>query len=135
MRHVRTFARALAATAMVVVAAAACGHVIAPPPPAESPDTTVEGRVAGIASVIAPRAARRIQDMGFTTHRFSSDSMWGWRAQEKLAARLRFARGAGDSTRVLVELWGACPGDRHPCLRREAYAILASLEEGETAPQ
>ena len=119
----------------MLAVAAACGRVLAPSPPAEGPDTTLEGRVAGIPVVIAPRAARRIQDMGFTTRRFSTDSLWGWRAAEQINARLRFARGAGDSTRVLVELWGPCPGNKHPCLRREAATILANLEGGETAPQ
>ena len=114
---------------------AAGGRVIAPAPPASAPDTIVEGRIHGVKTVIAPRAARRIQDMGFTTRRFSTDSLWAWRAQEQIAARLRFANGSGDSARVLVELWGPCPGNRRGCLQREARVILASLEGGDAAPQ
>ena len=112
-----------------------CGRVLAPAPPSGAPDTSVEGRVQGITLVVAPRAARRMQDMGFTTRRFSTDSMWGWRASEQISARMRFASGAGDSTRVFVELWGPCPGEKHPCLRREAAAILGSLHGEEAAPQ
>jgi hypothetical protein len=128
--------RWLALVALVGAAAlAACGRVIAPAPPAGTPDTATEGRIEGIRSVIAPRAARRMQDMGFTTRRFSTDSMWGWRAQEQIAARMRFANAAGDSTRVFLELWGPCPENRRGCLRREAQVILGSLIGGESAPQ
>ena len=129
--------RAAAVVGLVAGAAgvAACGRVIAPAPPSAAPDSVVEGRVQGIKTVIAPRAARRIQDMGFTTRRFSTDSLWGWRAPEQIAARLRFANGSGDSARVLVELWGPCPDNRRGCLRREALLILANLEGGEAAPQ
>jgi hypothetical protein len=118
-----------------LVAALACGRVVAPAPPSAASDTTLEGRAAGDPRLIAPRAARRLQDMGFTTRRFATDSLWGWRAQEQIAARLRYATAAGDSTRVLVELWGPCPENRRGCLRREAMAIIGSLQEGETAPQ
>jgi hypothetical protein len=126
---------AIVAVAVAALVVAACGRVIAPAPPTGAPDTTTEGRIHGIKSVIAPRAARRMQDMGFTTRRFSTDSMWGWRAPEQISARMRFANGSGDSTRVLVELWGPCPDNRRGCLRREAAVILANLEGGETAPQ
>ena len=122
------------ALAAVLVAGMACGRIIAPPPPSGAPDTTEEGRAHGDPRVIAPRAARRLQDMGFTTKRFATDSLWGWRAPEQIAARLRYATGAGDSTRVLVELWGPCPANRRGCLRREAFAILGSLQAEEAAP-
>ena len=52
-------------------------------------DTMTEGRIEGIRSVVAPRAARRLQDKGFTTRRFSTDSMGGWRAPEPITARQR----------------------------------------------
>lgn len=130
-QHVRPIVIAFAAGLAVV----ACGQIVAPAPPSGAPDTMLEGRVAGIPHVLAPRAARRIQDMGFTTKRFSSDSLWAWRAQEQIAARLRFASGSNDSARVLVELWGPCPNNRHPCLRREANMILGALEGQDAAPQ
>jgi hypothetical protein len=131
----RAAIRRVAAVIGAVLLVAACGRVIAPPPPSGAPDTVREGRVHGDPRVIAPRAARRLQDMGFTTRRFATDSLWGWRAQEQMAARLRYAMGSGDSTRVLVELWGPCAAGRRGCLGREAAAILASLGEGEAAPQ
>lgn len=123
------------ALGVALLAAPACGRVIAPAPPSGAPDTTEEGRAAGDPRLIAPRAARRMQDMGFTTRRFATDSLWGWRAQEQISARLRYATGAGDSTRVLVELWGPCPANRRGCLRREAFAILGSLQAEDSAPQ
>ena len=135
VRHVRRASRVMLAVALAGVSIVACGRVIAPAPPTAVPDTTREGRISGIPRVIGPRAARRLQDLGFTTKRFSIDSLWGWRAQEKMSARLRFASAPGDSTRVLVELWGPCPANRRGCLRREAGAILASLEGEEAVPQ
>lgn len=136
MRRARLALRpAVLSASIALIAAAACGRVIAPAPPAGAPDTTREGRVHGDPRVIAPRAARRLQDLGFTTRRFGTDSLWGWRAQEQIAARLRYAMGSGDSTRVLVELWGPCAGNRRGCLGPEAAAILGSLAEGDAAPQ
>ena len=120
--------------AIAIAVVAGCGRVIAPAPPAQAPDTVAEGSIEGIPRVIGPRAARRIQDLGFTTRRFSTDSLWAWRAQEEISARLRFAPRSGDSTRVLVELWGPCPQNRRGCLRREAGAILSSLTGEEAAP-
>ena len=131
-RTTRTTVLALAAVAF----AAACRGVIAPAPPADAPDTQLEGRIPGDRRVVAPKAARRLQDAGFTTRRFGSDSLWGWRANERIAARLRYSAGSGDSARVLVELWGPCPaGYRRPCLVREAQAILASLHTDDPVPQ
>ena len=133
-RQARTRRLALVLALVGAVAPAACGRVLAPPPPTGAPDTMTEGRIEGIRSVVAPRAARRMQDRGFTTRRFATDSMWGWRAQEQISARMRFANAIGDSTRVFVELWGPCPDKRRGCLRREAQAILGSLVGGEAAP-
>ena len=130
----RARTQALAGVVLAIAVAAGCGRVIAPAPPASAPDTITEGSVEGIPRVIGPRAARRIQDLGFTTRRFSTDSLWAWRAQEEISARLRFAPRAGDSTRVLVELWGPCPQNRRGCLRREAGAILSSLLGEDAAP-
>jgi hypothetical protein len=137
MRRAFAMRAVFGATLVVLVAlgAVACGQVIAPAPPASAPVTTEEGRVAGDRRVIAPRAARRLQDLGFTTRRFSTDSLWGWRAQEQIAARLRYASAAGDSTRVLVELWGPCPANQRGCLFREARLILGALAAEDAAPQ
>lgn len=129
-------ARPVALSLAAVAFAAACRGIIAPPPPTGAPDTLVEARVPGDRRVVAPRAARRLSDAGFTTKRFGSDSLWGWRGQEKIAARLRYANGSGDTARVLLELWGPCPaGVRRPCLQREAAAILASLNTEDPVPQ
>ena len=136
MRIVTTGRVALVAALVVaLLALGACAGAIAPAPPPQNPVTTEEGRVAGERRVVAPRAARRLQDMGFTTRRFAADSLWGWRAQEKISARLRYANAAGDSTRVLVELWGPCQPDQRACLFREARAILGALATEDAAPQ
>jgi hypothetical protein len=92
-----------------------------------------EGVVAGTQIVIAARAARVLQDYGFTTKRFSDDSLWGLRATDNIAARLRYAPRA-DSTRVLVELWGKCQ-DPRSCMRGDVTVILARLSEAEAPPQ
>lgn len=124
-------ARMLPAAALLI--AAACGRVIAPPPPTSEPDTQLVGMVAGEPIMVAPRAARRLQDMGFTTKRFSSDSLWGARSQDQLATRMRYTSPGNDSTRVLIEVWGPC--QRKGCRRQDAMAILQALQIEEGPPQ
>jgi hypothetical protein len=124
---------AAALTAAAAVALAACGGVIAPPPPAAAPQVQREGVVPGTPIVISARAARVLQEYGFTTKRFSDDSLWGLRAADDIAARLRYAPKA-DSTRVLVELWGKCQ-DRRTCMQGDIAVILTRLAEAEAPPQ
>ena len=44
-----------------------------------------------------------MQELGFTTRRFSTDSLWGWRAQEKINARFRFAPGQQTGMEAVLE--------------------------------
>lgn len=114
-------------------AALACGRVIAPAPPTTGPDVSDVGQVAGDRVVVAAKAARALADLTFTTRRFSSDSTWGYRATDKLAARFRYARGTADSTRVLIELWGECDEARR-CSRFDVRAILERIRAEEAPP-
>ena len=123
----RTLALAL------LLATLACGHVIAPPPPDTAPTVSEETRVAGAPIAIAARAARTLQDFGFSTKRFSSDSTWGWNATSQTAARLRYTLPSRDSTRVLLELWGKCQQPR-TCMRGDVAAIFAALSQEEAPP-
>ena len=123
----------LLGTAALAVVLAACGRVIAPPPPGATPQVQREGVVPGTPIVIAARAARVLQEYGFTTKRFSDDSLWGLRTTDDIAARLRYAPKA-DSTRVLVELWGKCADPRR-CMQGDVAVILARLAEAEAPPQ
>ena len=129
MRRVAIFAAATLAVA------AACAGAIAPAPPAGQPSTAEVGMTGGPPVVVAARAARRLQDMAFTTRRFGSDSRWGRRAPEDISARLRFVSPYRDSTRVLVELWGPCPPRQRDCLRAEARLILQQLNVEDGPPQ
>ena len=124
---------ATAALATVAAGAGACGQVIAPPPPAATPQVQREGVVPGTQIVIAARAARVLQEYGFTTKRFSDDSLWGFRKTDDIAARLRYAPKA-DSTRVLIELWGRCQ-DPRSCMQGDIAVILIRLAQAEAPPQ
>jgi hypothetical protein len=132
-RPLGTAALGTAVAAALVTALAGCGKVIAPPPPAAAPQVQREGVVAGTPIVIAARAARVLQEYGFTTKRFSDDSLWGLRSADDIAARLRYVPRA-DSTRVLVELWGRCQ-DPRSCMRGDVAVILTRLGEAEAPPQ
>jgi len=90
--------------------------------------------VPGVPITIASRAARALQDYGFVTKRFSSDSTWGWRGNDQIAARLRYTMPSRDSTRVLFELWGPCP-DPRTCMRGDMAVIFAHLTAEEAPPQ
>jgi len=111
----------------------ACGRVIAPAPPGTAPDVSDVGQVAGDRVVVAAKAARTLADLTFTTRRFGPDSTWGFRAHDNLAARFRYARGTADSTRVLIELWGAC-GEGRRCSRFDVRAILERIRVEEAPP-
>ena len=133
-------ARLAPGLAVVALAAAApllgaCTRVVAPPPPAGMPVVSELGMVGGPPLVVAARAARVLQDLGFTTKRFATDSLWGRRAQGDLAARLRYTSPYRDSTRVLVEMWGPCARNERHCLRADALMILTQLNAEEAPPQ
>jgi hypothetical protein len=117
----------------VLLLAVACARVMAPPPPDTAPVVSEETRVVGAPITVAARAARTLQDYGFATKRFSSDSTWGWNANSKTAARLRYTLPSRDSTRVLLELWGKCER-RQTCMRGDVAAIFARLAEEEAPP-
>ena len=110
----------------------ACGRVVAPPPPSGAPGLSQDVVVAGNPTVVAARGARALYDISFVTKRFSSDSTWGWQPSDRIAARLRYTRPTRDSTRVLVELWGAC-GER--CLAPFFGAIIGRIQAEEAPPQ
>jgi hypothetical protein len=112
---------------------AACGRVISPPPPSSPPAASQEATVPGAPITIAGRAARVLQDYGFVTKRFSSDSTWGWRGNDRIAARLRYTLPSRDSTRVLLELWGAC-ADSRTCMRGDIATIFARLTAEDAPP-
>ena len=119
---------------ILLALAAACGRVIAPPPPSSPPVAAEETVVPGVPITIAVRAARALQDYGFVTKRFSSDSTWGWRRTDQIAARFRYTTSSGDSTRVFLELWGPC-SDAHTCMRGDIHALFARLTLEEAPPQ
>jgi hypothetical protein len=131
--HRHTFiARVVLAAAVGL--AAGCGRVVAPPPPAGEPVAAQQTVVPGHVMTIAARAARVLQDYGFVTKRFSSDSLWGWRGTDRIAARLRYGMPSNDSTRVLIELWGPC-ADSRTCMRGDIANIFTRLTAEEEAPQ
>ena len=99
-----------------------------------APQVQREGVVPGTPIVIAARAARVLQDYGFTTKRFSDDSLWGLRGADDIAARLRYAPRSSDSTRVLVELWGKCQ-DPRSCMQGDVAVILARISQPDEPPQ
>ena len=90
--------------------------------------------VPGVPIVVAARAARTLEGGNFVTRRFSSDSTWGFRKNGSVSARLRYTAPSSDSTRVLLELWGACE-DRHGCLRGDLAEILRGLTTEDGPPQ
>jgi hypothetical protein len=111
----------------------ACGHVVATAPPASVPTFSAVHTVPGVPVVVAARAVRALQVSGFTTRRFGSDSAWAAKTSEKAAARVRYVRPSNDSTRVLLELWLPCAGER-TCGRAEAVTFFGSLREEEGTP-
>ena len=111
----------------------ACGHVVATAPPASTPVFSVVHTVPGVPVVVAARASRALQDGGFATRRFGSDSAWAMKSSEKAAARLRYVQPSSDSTKVLLELWLPCAGER-TCGRAEAATLIGRLREEDAMP-
>ena len=123
----------LAALAAVAVLAA-CARAVAPAPPSGAPSVNHEAMIEGKRVSVAARGARALQEFGFTTRRFGSDSTWGYRAQSTTAARLRYAQWSDDSTRVLIELWLPC-GTGAGCGRGDAARLVNRLQQGEESPE
>jgi hypothetical protein len=113
----------------------ACGHVVATAPPAGTPVFSVVHTVPGVPVVVAARAARALQDGGFATRRFGSDSAWATKSSEKAAARLRYVKPSSDSTKVLLELWLPCAAGDRACGRAEAATLFGRLHEEEGTPE
>ena len=130
-------ARSAPLVALALAAAvAACGRIIAPPPPTSPPALSETFMVAGHPATVAARAARTMQEYNYATRRFGSDSTWGWRAADSIAARLRYVRPSSDSTRVLVELWGHCAkGEANGCLAGHLKLLHAAMETDDAPPQ
>jgi hypothetical protein len=128
----RTSARKLAVFAAVF--AAACAGALAKAPPAEPAAFARVVVVPGAVIVNAAKSARALQDAGFATRRFSSDSTWGTRAADDIAARLRYSSPSRDSTRVLVELWGKCERGGTNCLLGEFVRLVSILTTEEAPP-
>jgi hypothetical protein len=123
----------VAAFIVTLAAVAACAKVIAPAPPSSMAAVNQEARVVGPRITVAARAARALNTFGFTTKRFGSDSTWGWRGGDRVAARFRYANTGRDSTRVSLELWGNCEAKR-PCRAIDADAILSRLDVQDSPP-
>jgi hypothetical protein len=119
---------------LLTLALAACGHVVATAPPSGAPALSVVRTVPGVPMVVAARSARSLQESGFATRRFGSDSAWATKSSESAAARLRYVKPSNDSTRVLLELWLPCAGQRG-CGQPEAATFFARLTEEEGTPE
>ena len=119
---------------LAILAAAACAGAIAKAPPETEPALSRIVVVAGAPITVAAKSARALQDAGFATKRFSSDSTWGSRSADNKNARLRYTLPSRDSTRVLVELWGTCENGTRNCLVGELVRLVASLTMEEQPP-
>ena len=117
-----------------ILVAAACAGAVAKPPPSTEPAMQRIVVVAGVPVAVAAKSARTLQDAGFATKRFSSDSTWGSRAADKFNARLRYTMPTRDSTRILVEFWGTCEGGGRNCLTGELIRLVAALTAEEAPP-
>ena len=122
------------ALAAILVTAACAGTVGKPPPPAD-PDFTRVVVVAGAPIVNAAKSARALQNDGFSTRRFRSDSTWGSRVADNMSVRLRYTSPSRDSTRILVELWGKCERGGRGCFLGELVRLVAALTTEEAPPQ
>jgi len=118
----------------VAAALAACAGTVAPAPPSAAPSINVETMIEGKRVSVGARGARALQEFGFATRRFGSDSTWAYRGQSRTSARLRYAQSSSDSTRVLIELWLPC-GAGYGCGRRDAMRLIARLQQPEASPE
>ena len=128
-------------SARLVVAAAGmaavlgCGQVIAGAPPQTEPLIAREVTVPNSPIIVAGRAARSLYGYQFITKRFGTDSTWGYRASDSAHARFRYRPAAGDSTRVLLEMWGGrCAATERQCLRADFVALMTALVTEDPPP-
>jgi hypothetical protein len=85
--------------------------------------------------IVAGRAARSLYGYQFITRRFGTDSTWGYRASDSAHARFRYRSSGGDSTRVLLELWGGkCAAEDRRCLQADFVALMTALVTEEPPP-
>lgn len=125
----------LVGAAAAIALIAACGQVIAGAPPRTEPRLGREFTVPNSPIVVAGKGARALYDYQFITKRFGQDSTWGYRASDSTHARFRYRPAAGDSTRVLLELWGGrCVANDAGCLRADFVALLTALITAEPPP-
>jgi hypothetical protein len=118
-----------------VAAVLGCGQVIAGAPPQAAPLLAREVTVPNSPIIVAGRAARSLYGYQFITKRFGSDSTWGYRASDSTHARFRYRGVAGDSTRVLLELWGGkCAPDDRGCLQADFVALMTALVTEDPPP-
>jgi hypothetical protein len=129
----QTSLRRLSAFALALTAA--CASAIGKAPPSEEPAFTRIVVVPGAPIVTAAKAARALQDNGYATRRFRSDSTWGSRASDNMNARLRYTSPSSDSTRILVELWGKCERGGRNCFVGELVRLVGALTTEEAPPQ
>ena len=112
-----------------------CGQVIAGAPPQTQPLIAREVTVPNSPIIVAGRAARSLYGYQFITKRFGADSTWGYRASDSAHARFRYRPTVGDSTRVLLEMWGGrcSAADRH-CLQADFVALMTALVTEDPPP-
>ncbi len=134
MRRSRALCRlAIAGAASALLAG--CGQVIANAPPQTAARLGAEVTVANSPIIVAGRGARALYNYQFTTRRFGRDSTWGYRASDSTHARFRYRPAAGDSTRVLLELWGGrCDASDRACLRTDFAALMTALVTEDPPP-
>lgn len=124
-----------AGMAALVAVVAGCGQVIASAPPQAAPLLAREITVANAPIIVAGRGARALYDYQFITRRFGRDSTWGYRASDEAHARFRYRPAAGDSTRVLLELWGGrCKAVDRTCLHADFGALMTALVTEDPPP-
>ena len=130
--------RSLLRVALAIVSTAtlaACGQVIAGAPPETAPLIDHDVVVPGSPVIVSARAARALYTYQFITKRFGTDSTWGYRASDSTHERFRYRPAQGDSTRLVLEVWGGrcAPRDQH-CLRADVLALLTAVVTAEPPP-
>jgi hypothetical protein len=119
---------------IAILVAAGCAGAVGKQPPATEAEMTRIVVVAGHPVSVAAKSARALQDAGFATKRFSSDSTWASRAADNFNARLRYTMPNRDSTRIMVELWGKCERGGKGCLVGELVRLVGALTTEEEPP-
>ena len=135
LEPLRRTSAAIRLSLFAAAASVACAGAIGKAPPPEPPAFTRIVVVAGAPIVNAAKSARILQDGGFATKRFSSDSLWASRGSDNMSGRLRYTMPSRDSTRILVELWGNCGNNKRDCFLGELVRLVAGLTTEEAPPQ